>query len=82
MLDSVVRQAFVVVEDGIYHLARPDEKGAFPLEFFDFATGKARVLSKIDRPGPGLTVSPDRKTVLFTAFKPSTSDLMLIENFR
>jgi hypothetical protein len=30
----------------------------------------------------GLTVSPDRKTVLFTVDKPINSDLMLIEKFR
>jgi eukaryotic-like serine/threonine-protein kinase len=82
VLDSVVRQAFVVAEDGIYHLARADEKGAFPLRFVEFATGKARRLARIDSPGPGLTVSPDRKTVLFSAFKPHNSDLMLIDNFR
>jgi Tol biopolymer transport system component len=82
VLDSVARQAFVVVEGGICHIGRADEKGVFPLEFFDFSTGRARVLSKIDRPGHGLSVSPDRKTVLFTAFKPHSSDLMLIENFR
>jgi hypothetical protein len=32
--------------------------------------------------GVGLTVSPDRKTFLFTAWKPDHADLMLIENFR
>jgi hypothetical protein len=80
--DSVARQAFDVVSGGLYYLTRLDEKGACSLELLDFATGRTRVLSKIDRAGPGLSVSPDGKTVLFTALKPFDNDLMLIENFR
>jgi Tol biopolymer transport system component len=83
ILDSVVSRAFVVVEDGIYHIARTDKEGAYPLQFFDFATGKSRVLTTIEgQREPGLAVSPDRKTVLFSVSKPINYDLMLIENFR
>jgi hypothetical protein len=72
-----------VVEDGIYHIAGADNQGAYPLQFFDFATGKSRVLTRIgSSPSIGLTVSSDRKTILFSAFKPINCDLMLIENFR
>jgi hypothetical protein len=83
ILDSVVARAFFPVENGIYHIARADKQGAYPLQFFDFATGKSRLLTKIEgQPFPGLTVSPDRRTVLFSVRKPINYDLMLIENFR
>jgi Tol biopolymer transport system component len=83
VLASVVARKFVVFEDGIYHIAGADKEGAYPLQFFDFATGKSRLLTRIEaQPYPGLTVSPDRKTVLFTVAKPINYDLMLIENFR
>ena len=83
ILDSVLVRAFVVFEDGIYHIARADKEGAYPLQFFEFATGKSRLLTRIE--GQifwGLTVSPDRRTVLFSVAKPINFDLMLIENFR
>ena len=83
ILDSVVSWAFFVVENGIYHIARADKDGAYPLQFFDFTTRKSRLLTRIEsQPFLGLTVSPDRKTVLFSVSKPINHDLMLIENFR
>jgi hypothetical protein len=83
ILDSVVARAFFPVENGIYHIARADKEGAYPLQFFDFATGRSRVLTRIETQLYwGLAVSPDRKTVLFTVAKPINYDLMLIENFR
>ncbi len=83
ILDSVVSRAFFPVEGGIYHIAQADKDGAYPLQFFDFATGRSRVLTRIEgQPNLGLTVSPDRKTALFTVGKPINYDLMLIENFR
>jgi Tol biopolymer transport system component len=82
VLDSVCGRSFVVVEDGIYHIAGPDDHGAHSLQFFDFATAKSRVVTRIDSsPSIGLTVSPDRKTILFTATKPINYDLMLVDNF-
>ena len=83
ILDSVVARAFFPVEDGIYHITRADRDGAYPLQFFDLATGRSRALTRIEgRLWWGLTVSPDRKTFLFTVSKPLNYDLMLVENFR
>jgi hypothetical protein len=83
VLDSVEQRAFFPAEDGIYHIARADETGAYPLRFFDFASGKGRLLARFEgQLGLGLTVSPDRKTMLFSVGKPISFDLMLIENFR
>ena len=83
VLDSVYGRSVHVVTDGIYHFAGADDQGAYPLQFFDFATGKNRVLARIDlSPSIGLTVSPDRRTILYTAYKPINYDLVLVENFR
>jgi Tol biopolymer transport system component len=82
VLDGVVNRGFVVLEDGIYYVGRP-EAHLYSLQFFQFSTGQSRLLTRIE--GPlflGLTVSPDRKTWLFSRSVASGSDLMLIENFR
>jgi Tol biopolymer transport system component len=87
ILEWVVNRAFFPVEGGIYHIARAGKDGTCPLQLFEFATGRSRVLTRIESPlylgsALGLTVSPDRKTVLFTVNKSVNRDLMLIENFR
>jgi Tol biopolymer transport system component len=83
ILDSVAGRAFFPVEDGIYYIARADNGGAWPLQFLDLATGKSRVLTRIEGPlSLGLAVSPDRKTFLFPVIKSLNYDLMLVENFR
>jgi hypothetical protein len=83
VLDSVWLRAFCIVEDGIYHIAAVNKEGFYPLLFFNFATQEERLIINLDaRPYHGLTISPDRKTILFSAHKPQNQDLMLIENFR
>ncbi len=83
ILETVVQRAFFPVEDGIYYMGPGEKLGTYLLQFHDFASGRSRVLTVIDGSlNMGLTVSPDRKTVLFTVQKPLNRDLMLIENFR
>jgi hypothetical protein len=48
----------------------------------DTVTGRDRLLGTLDRPGPGLTVSADGKTILYSKMIGEGSDLILIENFR
>jgi Tol biopolymer transport system component len=82
VLERVAGRGFVVFEDGIYYLA---DTGARTIEirFYEFATGRSRIVSAIEGPpGLGLSVSPNRKTILFTKFVSAGADLMLIENFR
>jgi Tol biopolymer transport system component len=74
------------VADGIYYVARPDPKlpFAFELRFLNFTTGKHQTLHRFEtRFGSGLSVSPDRKTILYSGVPMSAgADLMLIRNFR
>jgi eukaryotic-like serine/threonine-protein kinase len=85
VVDEILGLTFAVVEDGLYYFARAEVAGVTSLQFLDVAHGKSRQVARLDvpvAPGLGLTVSPDRKTILFTAFKPNNADLFLIENFR
>jgi serine/threonine protein kinase len=85
VVEEILGRTFAVAEDGIYYFARTDRAGVGSLRFLDFARARSREVARLDvpvAPGLGLTVSPDRKTILFTAFKPQNVDLMLIENFR
>ncbi len=85
VLDSVHLLSFSLAEEGIYHVV---PRGllvpfGFEIRFLDFATGEDRVLHTIElRPIQGLTVSPDGKTILYTAVAAYNADLMLVENFR
>ena len=74
---------WVVMDDGIYYISKPNEKGVSHIRFKDFANGSDRVVVAIEgRVDWGLTVSPDRRTFLYTLADESGSDLMLVENFR
>ena len=79
--DPIIRTAFDVVHDGIYYVT-PRDENLCDIRFHEFATARSRVIAVIERPVAfGLSVSPDRKTFLFS--RPVTgSDLMMVENFR
>jgi Tol biopolymer transport system component len=81
-LERVVKRGFFVFEDGIYYLDRIGPQ-KYEIRFYDRGTGRSRVVGPIDGElDIGLSVSPDRKTFLFTWLASVGSDLMLIENFR
>jgi hypothetical protein len=92
VLQRVARRGFSVFDDGIYYIyADPEGLAKSEIRFHDFATGcsrsvgtiEGRILNPIEaRVGIGLSVSPDRKTFLFTHYASAGSDLMMIENFR
>jgi dipeptidyl aminopeptidase/acylaminoacyl peptidase len=74
---------WAVVENGIYYLDTTTKPG---IAFFDLVTRRAtRVFDLENRPArqaPGLAVSPDNKTILYTQWDASDSDIVLVENFR
>jgi Tol biopolymer transport system component len=83
VLEGVTESAFAVFEDGIYFIGRLDAEKRYPLKFYEFSTRSSRLLTRTEGPlAPFLSVSPDRKTFLFTRSATEGTDLMLIENFR
>jgi Tol biopolymer transport system component len=76
------RLNFVVVEEGVYFLSGQEQENV-SLKFFDFATGRTKLLVQTARPSNmGLAISPDRRWILFTQYDHMGSDLMLVDNFR
>jgi Tol biopolymer transport system component len=74
-----------VADDGIYYLHR----GAQPaptIEFFDFATCRSHHLVVFTGNyaifAGGLTVSPDRRWIVYAQGHPASNEIMLVENFR
>jgi Tol biopolymer transport system component len=84
VLDSLVfGQNYAVVGDGIYFIPRQDPKFGYSIQFLNTATGKNQRIASIEKPvGVGLTVSPDRRWILYAQLDQGGSDLMLVENFR
>jgi Tol biopolymer transport system component len=85
ILERVVRRGFAVFEDGVYYLySDPATPEVAEVRFYQLRSGRSRVISPIDgrRLDLYLSVSPDRRTLLFTRGASAGSDLMLIENFR
>lgn len=82
VLPFVSFRAFVPMEDGIYFIGRRTANG-YPLEFFQFAGGTTRLLTNIaGEIDLGLSVSPDRKNILFSKIVGAGADLIMIENFQ
>ncbi|PYQ15274.1 MAG: hypothetical protein DMF79_19995 [Acidobacteria bacterium] len=80
--DCVPAQAFAVGPGGVYHLGCEESPTGRPLYLLDLATGKDRLLGKLEKALLGFTVSPDGRTILYTKYVAQGADLMMIENFR
>jgi Tol biopolymer transport system component/DNA-binding winged helix-turn-helix (wHTH) protein len=74
---------WAVVENGIYYLDTTAKPG---IAFFNITTHRTtRVFDLENRPArqaPGLAVSPDKKTILYTQLDALNNDIILVENFR
>jgi eukaryotic-like serine/threonine-protein kinase len=93
VLEGVFLANYVVLEKGIYYIARPtgqrgvfyDDKptGETLLQYFDFATKEtttvAENLGSVDLP---LAASTDGRLILFSRMDSSIEDLMIVENFQ
>ena len=83
VLPSVARRAFALVNTGIYFIPEPGADGKYFIQFLNFATGKVKMVATIPRPPmSGFSVSPDEHSILYAQVDESSSDLMLVENFR
>jgi Tol biopolymer transport system component len=82
VLPSIYLKSFFPVAEGIYYIG-PWSGEYYPLEFFQFSSNSSRLLAKIGGyVGEGLSVSPDRKTILFSRSVNNGAHLMMIENFQ
>ena len=80
VLESVLNKNYAVVDRGIYFI--PDSK-PYSVQFLSFNTGRPATIARIPRePMYGFSVSPDGRSLLYSATEELRSDLMLVENFR
>ncbi|MBV9081769.1 MAG: PD40 domain-containing protein, partial [Acidobacteriaceae bacterium] len=81
----VADRAFQVVGNGIYFIspAGNDDRGR-EIRFYQFATHRTRIIQALGdvRSYLGFSVSPDRRTFLYTVVQHYGSNLMLMEKFR
>ncbi len=74
---------WAVVDNGIYYLNLTDKPR---IAFFDITTHRSTPLFDLES-GPakevaGLAISPDKGTILYTQLDGSSSEIILVENFR
>jgi Tol biopolymer transport system component/DNA-binding winged helix-turn-helix (wHTH) protein len=71
---------WAVGPDGIYFSPQDNPQS---ICFYDFATRHIREIFRADKDlAEGLSVSPDRRYMLFSQIDESNSDIMLVNNFR
>jgi Tol biopolymer transport system component len=74
---------WVAVNEGVYFISKPDEKSVSYIRFKDVTSGSVRTIAPIEHQvWYGFTVSPDRRSFLYSQADNYGSDLMLVENFR
>jgi serine/threonine protein kinase/Tol biopolymer transport system component len=76
---------WALVDGGIYYVNT--EVLSHPtLEFFSFTDGRSKQIAAMEKGGsclsPGLAVSPDQRSILYTQVDQNVSDITLVENFR
>jgi Tol biopolymer transport system component len=74
---------WAVVDSGIYYLNMQTKPA---IAFFDLATHRTTPVFDLENPpareAPGLAVSSDKKTILYTQLDALNNDIILVENFR
>jgi Tol biopolymer transport system component len=66
---------------GIYFVNEADSQKA-TIDFFDFATHKSTLIQVVDKPGVGLALAPDGKSLLYSRPESEDYEIMLVKNFR
>ena len=85
VLESSFGGIYEVVEEGVYFVPPSTPEAGFSVQFLRFATGAVEHVFSLERQPPlgmGLSVSPDRRSILYSQFGEWQSDIMLVENFR
>jgi Tol biopolymer transport system component len=78
----IYRYNFTVTDQGIYFTPARARDGSSSIQFLDFRTNSLKEITRIDRiVDLGMSVSPDRRFLLFAQVDYQGSDLMLVEGF-
>jgi hypothetical protein len=76
---------WALVDGGIY-FANMEEWSHPVIEFFSFANGRRKQIAAMEKEGsiwtPGLAISPDQSSMVYTQVDQDVSDITLVENFR
>lgn len=77
---------WALFDDGLYFVQREGPARPATLSFYRFATDSVHPITDLQHPPPlhrpGLSLSPDRRWMLYTQLDQTQSDLMLVEDFR
>jgi hypothetical protein len=75
--------SYCVTEDGIYYTRARSELDRLSLAFLDLRSRRVKpLLSTPGRLFPGVAVSPDGRSPLWSQVDTRTADLMLVDGFR
>jgi Tol biopolymer transport system component/DNA-binding winged helix-turn-helix (wHTH) protein len=78
---------WTLLENGIcFATQQPYRRATALVQYFDFVTKGTAILGNLDTQaiafGPWFAMTPDRKSILYVKNKPTTSDIILVKNFR
>jgi hypothetical protein len=82
VLESVAGRNFAVMSDGIYYMPSPAADGSTTVRFRSFAKSQDQEIARVTDVINGLAVSPDRKTILFSTYARTGSNVMVVNNFQ
>lgn len=72
---------WALTPNGIYFVNEADAQRA-TIEFFNFAMRKSSLIYVVDKPGVGLAVAPDGRSLLYSRPESEDYEIMLVKNFR
>ncbi len=77
---------WAVVEDGIYFADQPASGTPPAIDFYDLASRRIRQVWPVERPlaitDSAFSISPDRRSILYTQVDQSGSDILMMDHFR
>ena len=84
MADDIHSHKWRLDKGGAYYspATQSELQGGNQVRYFDFATGESRLVVEVEGTvSPGMAVSPDGRSLLFSVGPPAGRDLMLVEGF-
>ncbi len=81
-IESIRSRAYTVTKDGIYYIPVPDTGGQASIRLYSFANKKDEEITPLGSMGFGLSVSPDRSSILVATTSRTGSNVMVVENFK